>query len=247
MRYFSKLAYNGTNYNGWQKQPNDPSVQEMIEAALFTIIRQEIAVVGCGRTDTGVHAKEYYLHFDLENGLPENFIYRLNKVLPKDISIEKIFEVHADAHARFDATNRSYEYHVVFNKNPFRQDTTYFFPFSKQLDFEKLQAAASLLLQYEEFYPFCKSNTDVKTMICEMTRAEWVLNEDKTGMIFYISANRFLRGMVRLIVGMCLNVGLGKITIEEVKAALEKQERFNKSHSVSPQGLFLMDIRYPFI
>lgn len=247
MRYFSKLRYKGTNYNGWQRQPNSPTVQQTIEEALATILRKEIGIMGCGRTDTGVHAKEYFIHFDFEEDFPAHFVDRLNKVLPKDIAIENIFEVASEAHTRFDANSRSYEYHIVFHKNPFFLDTTYYFPFYDQLDFNLLQAAAKLLMEYEAFYPFCKSNTDVKTMRCDITHAEWKLDKDEKGMVFYISANRFLRGMVRLIVGMCLNVALGKISLEEVEDALKKQERLRKSYSVPPQGLFLTDIRYPFL
>lgn len=244
MRYFVELAYNGTNYFGWQKQPQQISVQETIEKAFSTILRVPIAVTGCGRTDTGVHAKQYFLHFEFEAAFPKAFLSRINKVLPKDISIFRIFPVAADAHARFDAYHRAYEYHLSFVKNPFQQDTCYLYPYPQRPDMEKMQAAAQLLLEYQDFFPFCKSNTDVKTMVCDLKRAEWVMNADGKGMVFHIAANRFLRGMVRLIVGMTINVGLGKVNLEAVQEAMQQQTRLKKSWSVPPQGLFLKDILY---
>lgn len=244
MRYFSELAYKGTNYNGWQRQPNAPSVQQAIEEAMATILGSAIEVVGCGRTDTGVHASQYFMHFDVEGGFPKEFLRRLNKLLPADIAIRSIFEVAPDAHARFDAVRRSYEYHVVLDKNPFGTDTTWHFPFFDKLDLQKTQAAAALLLNYKEFQPFCKSNTDVHTMECTLFRSEWVFDEAARRLVFHISANRFLRGMVRLIVGMCLNVGLGKVELEEVRQALDQQVLLKKSWSVPPDGLFLTEVRY---
>lgn len=245
-RFFVELSYLGTRFSGWQKQPKSKSIQEVIEKGISKILRINIEVVGCGRTDAGVHAKKYFLHFDYEADLPDGFTNRLNKVLPFDIAVKKVVEVKSGAHARFDATHRAYEYHVGFYKNPFTSNTVFHFPFARRLDQEKLNKAAELLLDYEEFFPFCKSNSDVKTMKCDLQRAEWIFDSEKEELIFHIAANRFLRGMVRLIVGMCLNVGLGKLSLEQVKAALDDQTRLSKSLSVPPQGLFLTDIRYPF-
>lgn len=251
MRYFAELAYNGANYYGWQKQPEQISVQATLEEAFSTILGDAIEVTGCGRTDTGVHAKQYFMHFDFEGNFPKAFVRRINKFLPPDLVIYRIFEVAPDAHARFDACHRAYEYHLGFQKNPFAQDTYYHFPFGHQIDLELLQPAASLLLNYDEFFPFCKTRTDVKTMECELKSALWEVDYEREYLVFHIAADRFLRGMVRLIVGMCLNVALGKIELEEVKQAMENQERLKKSWSVPPQGLFLTDIRYenftPFI
>jgi len=244
MRYFAELAYKGTHYFGWQRQPKQISVQETIETAFATILRTKVEIVGCGRTDTGVHASQYFIHFDVAEALPENFTSRINKFLPKDIAIYRVFDVDAEMHTRFNAISRAYEYHLGFRKNPFTVEGVWYFPYSQKPDIEKMQAAAELLIQYDEFYPFCKSNTDVKTMKCELKRAEWVIDEEKNHYIFHIAANRFLRGMVRLIVGMCINVGLGKVTLEEVKKALEIQSRLEKSWSVPPQGLFLTEIIY---
>jgi len=244
MRYFSELAYKGTNYSGWQRQPNAPSVQQAIEEAMATILGQPIEVVGCGRTDAGVHARQYFLHFDIEGDFPNEFLRRLNKLLPDDIAIRRIYEVKPEAHARFDAVRRSYEYHLVFDKSPFEAQTAWHFPFSEKLDFGKMQTAAALLLRYREFQPFCKSNTDVHTMECSMYHSEWDLDQNARRMVYHISANRFLRGMVRLIVGMSLNVGMGKVELEEVKDALDRQVLLKKSWSVPAEGLFLTEVNY---
>jgi tRNA pseudouridine38-40 synthase len=247
MRYFAELAYNGQAYFGWQRQPEQVSVQSTIEEALSTILNTPLEITGCGRTDTGVHARQYFIHFDLEGAFPENFLLRLNKFLPADIAFRRIFEVKADAHARYDAYYRSYEYHIDVFKNPFELGTSHYFPFTRDLDFSKMEEAAALLLQYEEFFPFCKTNTDVKTMRCELFRSEWAFDHAKGHHVYHISANRFLRGMVRLIVGMCLYVGQGKMSLAEVRTALDQQARLPKSWSIPPDGLYLTDVRYPFL
>jgi tRNA pseudouridine38-40 synthase len=244
MRYFSELSYLGTRYHGWQRQPRSTSVQEVVEQAFTTLLGTPIEVTGCGRTDTGVHASQYFLHFDFEGKLPKDAERRLNGILPPDIAIRSVFGVRPDAHARFDATRRSYEYRIVLDKNPFEPHTAWHFPFFAKLDFEKTQAAAALLLKYREFQPFCKSNTDAHTMACDLTRSEWVLDTAARRLTYHVSANRFLRGMVRLVVGMCINVGLGKVELSDVQDALERQVLLNKSWSVPPQGLFLTEVRY---
>lgn len=244
MRYFTELAYNGTNYSGWQKQPNAPSVQETIEKAFSTILGKNIEVVGCGRTDTGVHASQYFLHFDFDGAFPLKFINRINKFLPPDIAIRNIFEVNEHAHARFDAVSRSYEYHLGFEKNPFETKTSWYYPYADKPQFELVQSAAELLTGFEEFAPFCKTQSDAKTMTCKLTRSEWVLDEKTGGWVYHISANRFLRGMVRLVVGMCLNVGLESLSLKSVKNSLVNQQPLEKSWSVPPQGLFLTQVKY---
>lgn len=244
MRYFAELAYNGTNYNGWQKQPNAPSVQATIENAFSTILGTGIEVTGCGRTDTGVHASQYFLHFDFDQAFPFKFLNRVNKFLPPDIVIRNIFEVKADTHARFDAVSRSYEYHLGFEKNPFEIKTSWFYPYAAKPDFELVQSAARLITEFEEFFPLCKTHTDAKTMACKLTRSEWILDEKTGGWVYHISANRFLRGMVRLIVGMCINVGLESLTLESVRESLIRQMPLEKSWSVPPHGLFLTKIKY---
>lgn len=244
-RYFIELAYNGTQYFGWQKQPAQTTIQQTLEDAFSTILEQTIDISGCGRTDTGVHAKQYFAHFNFDGQFPPQFLRRINKFLAKDIAIYQLIEVHWDAHTRFDAYHRSYEYHIRFKKDPFSLQTAYQYTYPVWPDFEKMQQAAQLLLHYEEFFPFCKSNHNAKTLRCEIRRSEWVLAQEDH-LVFHISANRFLRGMVRLIVGMCINVGLDKISLNDVKSALDQQARLPKSTSAAPQGLFLTDIRYPY-
>jgi tRNA pseudouridine38-40 synthase len=245
MRYFIKLAYNGTRFHGWQSQPNAVTVQGTIEEKMSLLLRSDISIVGCGRTDTGVHAKEYYAHFDFENPFPKNFLHRLNLVLPNDIVIYDIFEVAPEAHARFDAYHRSYEYHICFDKNPFELETAWIYPHREELlDIDKMNAAAAVLMEFEDFNTFCKTNTDVKTTLCEMKRSEWIFDAENRRLVFHISANRFLRGMVRLIVGMCVNVGIGKVSIEELRQALTEKRPLKIPYSAPPLGLFLTDIRY---
>lgn len=246
MRYFMELAYNGANYHGWQRQPKQISVQETIENAFALILRSpDLAITGCGRTDSGVHARRYFAHFDYSSKLPQGFLSRINKFLPKDIAIQRVFPVEEDQHARFDAYYRAYEYHLGWNKDPFHQDTCFHLHRAERFNTDAMQEAAQLLLNYDHFTPFCKTGSDAKTMRCEMHRSEWEFGETKW--VYHVSANRFLRGMVRLIVGMCLSVGEEKINIKEVRQAMDAQERLSKSLSVAPQGLFLTDIRYPFL
>ncbi len=244
MRYFSEIAYNGANFHGWQKQDNAASVQEVIEQAFSTILGAKTEITGCGRTDSGVHASQYFLHFDFEGVFPKEFLKRINKFLPKDIVVKEIFPVNENAHARFDATYRSYIYHIVLDKNPFETDLAWYFPFFENLNFGKMKQAASLLLAYSAFQPFCKSHTDAKTMNCHMYQSKWILDEQSRKLSYHISADRFLRGMVRLIVGMCLNVGLEKLTLDEVRDVMDRQVLLKRSWSVPPQGLFLTEVQY---
>ncbi len=246
MRYFAEIAYNGFEYAGWQRQPNQISVQQVIEEVFSIILSTNIETIGCGRTDAGVHASQYFMHFDFEGSIPNNLVNRLNKLLPKDIVLYRIFEVPPAAHARFDAYQRSYIYHLTFEKNPFTIQTAYFYPYKQKPNFELMQQAAQLLLAYHEFYPFCKTDHDAATLHCTISRSEWIQLDEKR-MDFHICSNRFLRGMVRLVVGMCLNVGLEKISIAEVKHALDEQSMLKKSWSVPPEGLFLSEVKYPFL
>lgn len=244
MRYFAELAYRGTNYCGWQRQPAQPSVQQTIEEALSTLLRTSIEIVGCGRTDTGVHASQYFIHFEYEGEFHEKFVARLNRFLPKDIAFYSIKKVASEAHARFDAQRRGYTYFVHSRKNPFSENTAYHFPFFEQIDEQKLQAAAQLLLDYDAFFPFCKTKSDANTMLCKMYRSEWEFQPEQHRLLFHVEANRFLRGMVRLIVGMCLEVSIGKMELKDVKNALEEQKRLPRSWSVPPEGLFLSKVEY---
>jgi tRNA pseudouridine38-40 synthase len=245
MRYFLTLSYLGTRYSGWQVQPNAPSVQADLEKALTTILRQNIEVTGCGRTDAGVHARYYVAHFDAEGGLPPTFLNGLNSLLPDDIAAHSVQPVASEAHARYDAFERSYEYHIALRKDPFETDTAWIFPQSGKLDLKRMQESADLLPNYAAFLPFCKTDSGTEGYGCELKSAFWEHKPDEYRLIFHITANRFLRGMVRLIVGACVNAGLGKIEVADVQSALDEQKPLKKSLSVPPQGLFLTGVRYP--
>lgn len=247
-RYFIELSYLGTNYHGWQVQPNAITVQEKINDALGLLFRKEIMITGCGRTDTGVHAKNFYAHIDLDFDLlpfpSEQLIYKLNAILPYDISIQQIIEVHNEAHARFDASSRSYEYHLGIHKNPFNNDQSYLSPY-KNLDFDLMNEAGKILYEYTDFECFSKTNTDVATFNCQISHAKWTIHHNTW--VFTITADRFLRNMVRAIVGTLIEVGRKQISLEEFKKVIESKNRGNAGWSVPGKGLFLVDIRYPYI
>jgi tRNA pseudouridine38-40 synthase len=246
MRYFLEMAYNGTRFTGWQRQPGGQGVQNLVETALSTLLRHPVEVTGCGRTDTGVHASYYVLHFDSPISLDNALIGKLNRFTGPDLAFFRLAEVAPEAHARYDAYLRSYTYFVDIRKNPFHRETAFHFPFFERLDLEKMSAAASMLLEFEDFAPFCKTHTDVKTMRCQLSRAEWTVNQGAGQLVFHISANRFLRGMVRLIVGECLNIGLGKNTIEGLRRAMERQTMLERAWTVPAEGLFLCEVKYPY-
>ncbi|QBN17939.1 tRNA pseudouridine(38-40) synthase TruA [Flavobacterium nackdongense] len=244
MRYFIKLAYNGSNYHGWQYQPNAPSVQETLNKAFSVIMNSEINLMGAGRTDTGVHAKEMYAHFDFESPFDaENTIHKLNSYLPKDIVIFDIFPVHEEAHARFDATKRTYEYHISTFKDAFSQDGSWYY--HKELDLELMNQASKLLFNYTDFQCFSKVNTDVNTFDCTIFEAHWQQANSK--LVFTISANRFLRNMVRAIVGTLVYVGLHKITLEDFKNIIASKNRSEAGFSVPAHGLYLTKIEYEYL
>ena len=244
MRYFIELSYNGKNYYGWQIQPEVISVQEKLTTALSTILRQEIAIVGAGRTDSGVHASQMYAHFDVDKALDENFTYKLNAILPDDIVVYRTIAVDTEAHARFDAVSRSYEYKIWLGRNPFLLDTTWQLN-HKSIDIDAMNTAAKLLFEYEDFECFSKVKTDVHTFNCTVTEAIWKLDGEE--LTFYISANRFLRNMVRAIVGTLLDVGLGKKTVEDFRNIIESKNRSNAGVSVPAKGLFLTKVEYDYI
>jgi tRNA pseudouridine38-40 synthase len=242
-RYFVQIQYKGTNFSGWQYQPNARTIQEEIEVNLSKIQRVATSIVGCGRTDSGVHASDYIFHFDGIVEDCESLKFKLNRMLPKAISISRIAEVRSNAHARFDAVRRSYEYHIHRNKSPFLSGLSYHKPQIFEANIDLLNETAACFLMYDDFFTFCKSNTDVKTTLCDVQRSEWVIAEDR--MTFHVAANRFLRGMVRLMVGCCINVAEGKVALLEVKQALEEKRRLVKDLSVPAEGLFLSEITYP--
>ena len=243
MRWRIHLSYLGTSYNGWQRQPADPSVQQTLEEAFAKILRQPIEITGCGRTDTGVHARFYVAHADVADVLiNDKVIYHLNAVLPHDIALLSVTETDPGFHARFDAVERQYRYYIHFNKDPFRTTTSWYLHQHTPLDQEKMHEAAALLLQYNQFKPFCKTGSDAGNFKCMLTESSWTFTEE--GAVYSIKANRFLSGMVRLIVGSCVNVGLGKITIAELKASLENQTLLAHAWSVPAEGLFLEGVGY---
>ncbi|MEL6276781.1 MAG: tRNA pseudouridine(38-40) synthase TruA [Bacteroidota bacterium] len=242
-RYMIHLAYNGANFNGWQRQPHSPSVQQHIEDIFSLVLRTPIEITGCGRTDTGVHADEYFAHFDFAGAFPDGLLRRLNRLLPSGIVILQLYKVPSGTHARFDARLRAYRYEITFVKDPFRPDTVTVFPFADRVDTELLNATAALIRSYSEFTPFCKTNSDAKTMNCMVRRATWDIRPD--GWTFHISANRFLRGMVRLIVGCCLEVGQGKLELQSVRHSLDEQVPLQRPLSAPAEGLFLTEVEYP--
>lgn len=242
-RYFLYFSYKGTAYHGWQLQPNGISVQEVLTKSLSTILRTEIELVGAGRTDSGVHARLMVAHFDLnyELSIQTNLIVKLNSFLPKDIAVSKIVEVLPNAHARFDAISRKYEYHVVSQKSVFKNELAA--RINHSLNFSAMNEAANTLMGYSDFTSFSKLHTDVKTNNCNVTLAEWSQNDEEW--IFTIEANRFLRNMVRAIVGTLLEVGREKMTVEDFRAVIEAKDRCKAGSSVPAQGLYLVDIIYP--
>ncbi len=246
MRYFLSLAYRGTRYAGWQRQPNALSVQEVLEKALSVLLRQSIEVVGCGRTDAGVHARYYVAHFDAEGDLPSTFLQNINGMLPSDIAVYTAKAMPEDAHARYDATERYYRYHIALRKDPFALETAWLYPRATQIDIGVLQAVAGLLPQYEAFLPFCKTDGGNDHYRCSIRLARWEYLPGDEQMVFHIAANRFLRGMVRLIVGTCVAVGHGTLSLEVVRQALEKQTPLSKALSAPAQGLALTDVQYPY-
>lgn len=241
MRYFIELSYNGKNYHGWQIQPDAISVQEKLNIAISTIFQEEIQVVGAGRTDTGVHASQMFAHFDIDKKLDDNTAYKLNSILPHDISVQDVFAVENEKHARFDATSRSYEYKIWLGRNPFLLDFTWQIH-SQKPNVNLMNEAAKMLLEYTNFQTFSKVKTEVYTFNCDVTEAIWIQKENE--LTFHISANRFLRNMVRAIVGTLVDVGLGKISVDDFRQIIESKNRGNAGLSVPAKGLFLTNIKY---
>lgn len=241
MRYFIELSYNGKNYHGWQVQPDAISVQEKINSAISTVLQKEILVVGAGRTDTGVHAKQMFAHFDVDKKLDAQYIYKFNSILPEDIVISDLQVVADDKHARFNALSRTYEYRIWLGRNPFLLEETWQLHYQK-LSIDSMNKAASMLLEYENFQSFSKVRTEVKTFNCIVTNAVW--RQEGNLLVFHISANRFLRNMVRAIVGTLIDVGSGAISVEDFRTIILSKNRSNAGLSVPAKGLFLTAIKY---
>lgn len=241
-RYFISISYDGTAYHGWQVQPNGHSVQAELQRCLSTLLREEIAVTGAGRTDAGVHARCMVAHFDIEQPIDEGQLtYKLNRILPRDISVQKVWEVPNDLHARFSAVSRTYHYYIHTQKDPFLR--SYSCELHYSLDFAKMNEAAACLLQYEDFGAFCKSHADVKTTLCQVTQARWV-QQSSYSWYFEISANRFLRNMVRAVVGTLIDVGRGRLTVEDFCKVVEGKKRTDAGESMPAHALFLEDVSY---
>ena len=242
MRYFIQFSYFGQAYHGWQNQPNAITVQEVLEDALSKLVREEISMMGAGRTDTGVHAKVMYAHFNMDfvSDIPD-LVYRLNAFLPDDIAVQQIIEVTQEAHARFDATQRTYEYWICNDKSPFCKDSAHYVHL--KLDLDLMNTAAALLIGKHDFECFSKSKTDVKTYFCDVKEAVWFMDEEK--IIFRITADRFLRNMVRAVVGTLLDVGLGKYPPDYVNTVINSKDRSKAGVSVPAKGLYLTSIFYP--
>ncbi|GAB3575468.1 tRNA pseudouridine(38-40) synthase TruA [Spirosoma luteolum] len=242
MRYFLELAYRGTHYHGWQRQPNGVSVQEVLETALSTILRQPTALVGSGRTDAGVHAGQQFAHFDTEAVLPDTLLRSLNGMTASDVAVYDCFPVGPDDHARFTATYRYYQYQIVRRKDPFRADLAYVF--AHPLDVAAMNQAAATLLRHTDFESFSKVKTDVKTFNCRIDRAEWV--EHPNGdLTFHVRADRFLRGMVRALVGTLLAVGQGRLSVAGFESIIVARDRRRAGRAAPAEGLSLVEVGYP--
>lgn len=253
MRYFVTLSYDGTRYHGWQVQPNGISVQEELQRALSLLLRQDIQVTGAGRTDAGVHARMMVAHFDLEGGRSKEegesreeidckqLVYKLNKLLPQDIAVQKVEQVADDKHARFSALARTYYYYLHTVKSPFLRH--YSCELHYPLDFDRMNEAARMLLDYEDFGAFCKSHADVKTTLCQVTKAEW-RSVGEGQWLFEITANRFLRNMVRAVVGTLIEVGRGRLSMDDFRRIIEGKRRTEAGESMPAHALFLVKIEY---
>lgn len=246
-RYFMQLSYCGAPFHGWQRQPNASSVQQTIEEALTTVLRSDTPIVGAGRTDTGVNARMMMAHFDtsapIEN--PAGMLRSLNTLVGRDIAIGRIIPVHDDAHARFDATSRTYHYYALSEKTPFFYRLAWQAP--PTLDYEEMNRAAALLLETDDFTSFAKLHTDVKTNICNVTHARWHEVPGTGGHVFVITADRFLRNMVRAVVGTLVDVGRHKITVDDFSRIIDCRDRCSAGTSMPPQALYLWDVTYPYI
>jgi len=242
MRYFFEIAYNGKNYNGWQSQINARGVQAVVEDALSKLLQTQTAIVGSGRTDTGVHCEQQFFHADIEKEFEfDQLAMKLNSFLPRDIAIHSIRGVKPGASARYDAIERTYRYQITRIKNPFLEDQAWHY--FKQVDVVAMNLAATSLLGEHDFECFSKVKTDVNHFLCTIKKAAW--REDKQMLIFTISANRFLRGMVRAIVGTLLDLGTGKITMKEFQNIIHSKDRKKAGANVPPQGLYLANVKYP--
>ena len=243
MRYFLIISYCGTKYHGWQRQPNSSSIQETIEDAISLILKQKILLVAAGRTDAGVHAVKMFAHFDakITKEIEFKLVNLLNSFLDFNISVKKLFKVNKSAHARFDAVSRTYKYKICFHKDPFEHERCLLL--KKNINFKQIKKASEILLNHQDFKSFSKTRSDVKNYICNISRADWKLKDDRA--IFTITANRFLRNMVRAIVGTLIKVGENKISVEDFNNIISERNRKKAGFSVPACGLYLVNVEYP--
>ncbi|MFZ6001684.1 MAG: tRNA pseudouridine(38-40) synthase TruA [Bacteroidota bacterium] len=242
MRYLFEISYLGTHYNGWQSQSNATGIQQLVEKALSTILRTPTAIVGSGRTDTGVHCVQQFFHADIEKEFEvEKLILQLNSFLPADVAIRSIRQIKPDASARYDAVERTYEYHITQVKNPILVERAFFY--FKEVDVPTMNRAAALLVGTHDFQCFSKVHTDVNHFMCDLKKAQWNQKDDL--LVFTITANRFLRGMVRAVVGTLLDVGTGKTSVAEFQKILKAKDRKKAGMNVPSEGLYLMKVKYP--
>ena len=242
MRHLLRLAYCGAAYHGWQRQPNARTVQQTLEETLGRVCNAPVELVGCGRTDAGVHASDYAAHFEWAGALPPDLLRRVNRLLPPDIAVYGIEPT--KLHARFDAAHRAYRYDLTARKDPFRVGRVWHYHAAAEIDRERLDAAAAALLDYGEFAPFCKAHSDARTMRCDLRRSEWAAADDGRELHYHIAADRFLRGMVRLIVGACVQHARGRLSLDELHGAMREQRPLARPLSVPGDGLYLTEVRY---
>lgn len=240
-RYFIEVGYNGAQYSGFQVQENSHTVQAEIDRALSLLLRDTIVSTGSSRTDAGVNARQNFLHFDTAMPLHPQFLYKINAILPDDIVLRRVYQVPPEANSRFAALARSYEYTLYTHKDPFMKDRGYFFPY--KMDIAALQEAAAVITTYSDFTTFSKRNTQVKTYICKIMESSWTVKGER--IVYNVTANRFLRGMVRGLVGTMLRVGRGKLSMNQFREAIESKDCTKADFAVPPQGLFLMNVQYP--
>lgn len=243
MRYFLEMMYRGGAYSGFQVQENANTIQAEVEKAFAILHREQVEMTGSSRTDAGVHALQNFFHFDFEGEIHRQFLYKLNAILPPDIVARGLYPVEAQAHCRFDAVSREYRYYIYRSKDPFRDDRAYYFPYT--LDFEKMNVAASVLMQYRDFTSFSKRNTQVKSFHCEIMESEWICGDQEW--VYRIRANRFLRGMVRALVATMLKLGRGKMDLEQFKQIIEDRDCTAASFAVPAKGLFLCHVEIPYV
>src|SRR5688500_2712592 len=241
LRYFLEVSYKGTNYSGFQSQKNANSIQEEVEKAFAILHKEKAVLTGSSRTDAGVHALQNFFHFDFERPLNPQLVYKINAILPEDIVVKSVRQVQPDAHCRFDAVSREYKYFVYRQKDPFLRDRAYYYPY--KINIEKLQQAATILTEYQDFTSFSKRNTQVKTFVCQIQLSEWL--QENQCLVYKVKANRFLRGMVRALVATMLKVGRGTIDLEEFRSIVEAKDCTQASFAVPATGLFLIAVNYP--